>query len=126
MPIVLQLDSGREKVKYPFKFNHAWLDDENFKFMVKDKWLEMNMVRSDSLMLSLMIKLKSLKSCVLKWDKERKFKMREELYHIERDSERIYPQSNNSPLLDMDKVRVKDVEAKKLHFLLVEEETWRQ
>ena len=38
MPIVLQLDTCMDMIKYPFKFNPIWLEEEDFVNFIKEKW----------------------------------------------------------------------------------------
>ena len=37
MPILLQLEGSWEKILYPFKFNHGWLEFLDFNMMIRDK-----------------------------------------------------------------------------------------
>jgi exonuclease III len=41
MPIMLQLDFGSDIVRYPFKFNVVWLEDQDFVSMVRTSWVDL-------------------------------------------------------------------------------------
>ena len=39
LPICLQLDLGEDRMVYPFKFNHHWLELTDFQSLVRDFWV---------------------------------------------------------------------------------------
>jgi hypothetical protein len=60
-PICLELDVSNHRMKVPFKFNHSWLQDEDFSLLVREKWTSWEMRDCDSPMDKLVHKLKFLK-----------------------------------------------------------------
>jgi len=70
--IVLEMDVGRIVIRYSYKFNPIWLEEEEFNVLVKNKWASMSHIDFNSPMLSLDSKRKSLKSIVIDWEKNRK------------------------------------------------------
>lgn len=80
MPIVLQLDSGMERIQYPLKFNPVHLGDEYFISLVKEKWVSMRDLNCGSPMISFVEKLKSLNSSISKWEREKKFRLKKDLF----------------------------------------------
>ena len=40
-PICLKLEVDSFEVKYPFKINHTWNEDDEFASLVKNKWYDL-------------------------------------------------------------------------------------
>jgi hypothetical protein len=81
---------------------------------------------STSPMVKLVTKLKSMKSLVIKWEKNKKLKSKEELVQIEVDLDILYSANPGGIMRDDDRERVTEKEKRKLELLKQEEETWRQ
>ena len=81
---------------------------------------------SGSPMNSLMKKLKCSKSLVIKWEREKKIRLKKDLIQIEEASEEMYKQSLKDVIFEMDMKNVMELEARNLILLKIEKETWRQ
>lgn len=38
MSVVLQIDTGKQNFRYPFKFNHSWFEECDLKEIIRNKW----------------------------------------------------------------------------------------
>lgn len=123
MSIILELDANRSVTKYPFKFNSIWLEDEELKVLAKNKWLSMSNYAMDSHMLTMVSKLKSLKSFVINWEKQM---IKHDLACIESDLESIISQNAYGILPMSDKIGICNLESKQLNNLKKEETMWFQ
>lgn len=105
-PITLQVDTGIEKAKFPFKFNRVWLEDGEFHALVKNFWSNCLSMQNDNSMEVLVYKLKNLTFVVIKWEITKKRRMTEQLGNIEVELERMF--SKNNGILHVDeKAKVK-------------------
>ena len=77
--MILQFDSISKRILYPFKLNHVWLDQIDFGKLVRYLWSFVKYEDLDSPMLKLVKKLKSLKSIVIMWERNRKRDLIKEL-----------------------------------------------
>ena len=75
---------------------------------------------------SMVSKLRALKSIVLIWERDKKKILGEELKIFEGELETIYLYNTCGIMSEQVKAWVKELEAQKLEFLKIEEETWRQ
>jgi transcriptional regulator with XRE-family HTH domain len=75
---------------------------------------------------SLVQKLKLLKSLVIRWERNKKKKSKEELIQLEVDLEILYSDFPGGFERDEDKALVAEKEKRKMELLKQEEETWRQ
>jgi hypothetical protein len=90
MPVVFQLEPNQQKQKIPFKFNSMWLKDSDFSLLVCSNWHKMEEFDSTFPMVNLVSKLKSLKSLVIKWEKNKKLESKEEPVQLEVDMDILY------------------------------------
>jgi hypothetical protein len=116
---------GQRLIAYPFKLNPIWLEEEGFSEMVSSVWRER--VRFRTLCNEKTSwKIKSLKTKVIGWEKLKKKQRYIELDTIEEELENLYT-LNLSGRATMDTDRnIKELEGRRLKYLLDEEETWRQ
>ena len=63
-PIFLQLEGVVDTICYSFKFNHVWLEDPNFKLIIRHEWYRLLRLGGSSAMDWMVYKLKCLKSVV--------------------------------------------------------------
>ena len=70
-PICLHLENDVEKGNYPFKFNHSWIEEPNFKDLVHKDWTHIDLCFEVSPMIQLMNTLRTLKLDVCKWEKKK-------------------------------------------------------
>jgi hypothetical protein len=67
LPVLLQIESESKKPLAPFKFNHSWLDDEDFKALVIKNWINYDNNNEDTTMKSFIDNLKRVKIQVVDW-----------------------------------------------------------
>ena len=72
MPVMLQLEFGSDNVRYPFKFNAVWLEDQDFVSFVRSSWEDLLGTEVLTPMESLVKKLKRIKSMVTVWERKKK------------------------------------------------------
>ena len=72
--VILQIDFDKSLVKYPFKFNSIWLEDQQICNLVKEQWISLSQVHYTSAMFGLIDKLNNLKFEVQKWERLKKVK----------------------------------------------------
>jgi hypothetical protein len=127
MLVVFQIDKGQERIKYPFKLNSVWLSDPDFEQLVRSNWNQFQVRDDSSPMESLVHKLKLLKSLVILWERNKKFKSKEDLVQLELDLESLYSSHPGGFERDDDRKLVMEKETRKMGLLKKEEkETWRQ
>ena len=126
MPVVLQFNQEQENIKFPFKLNLVWLIEPNFVNLVRSNQHKLVTLEYSFPMDSLVLKLKLMKSLVIKWERNKKQKYKEELVQLDVDLENIYSALPGSFERDTDRVFVLEKERRKLKLLKQEEETWRK
>ena len=62
---------------YPFKFNHTWLENEDFVQMVRSEWPLITPNPSKDAMNDLSYRLRTLKDKVKSWTKSEALKMKD-------------------------------------------------
>ena len=82
-PICLQFDGDLVKLKYPYKFNRCWLEEEDFLYLVKENWNTLEIPYGAFAMDRMMENLRKLKRLVGQWEKEKKHSLIEELMEVE-------------------------------------------
>lgn len=106
--ILLQFDTEKSSLNYPFKFCHVWLEDETFKRIVRDYWSMFE--RWD------MVKL---------WRREKRNKLHEELCNIGEELVLLY-QSNSLGVFSYSELdRISNLKCRKNDIPGLEEEYWR-
>ena len=70
-PVILELDHVLQKILYTFNFNHMWLEEQDFKDMVRLEWENTGVREHEQTMKILVRKLRSLKHYVIKWERKR-------------------------------------------------------
>jgi hypothetical protein len=123
-PVCLQIVGNVNKHKTPFKFNHAWLLEPDFNFLVRSKWRDMEDWQEPSTMNTLVAKLKGLKEVVIKWKKEKRLKLKVELCDLEQKIEDIYFSCPSQFFSKEDKDLISSYELRRNEILRLEEEAW--
>jgi hypothetical protein len=126
LPVLLQLDSGSDIVRYPFKFNAIWLEDQDFVSLVKNSWVDLLGTKVLPPMESLVKKLKRLKNLVIVWERKKKAEGKKELVQLDSELDELYSEFPGGFVEDKVKISVLDKEQRKMVLLKQEEETWRQ
>ena len=62
---------------FPFKFNHSWLDNEDFVQMIRTKWPLISSNASEDVMEYLSVKLRLLKGKVKSWTKLKSIELKD-------------------------------------------------
>lgn len=70
-PIWLKLEGHDSWKPVPFKFNHIWNQDEDFKALVLSSWVPFNSGANRSALAHLTFNLKKLKMKVKPWEKDK-------------------------------------------------------
>ena len=86
---------------YPFKFNHSWLENEDFVQMIHSEW---PLIQSDSqmdVMYILSYKLRVLKDKVKSWTKFESLKMKDKSVFLEEEISSLLS-SSHSEILNED------------------------
>ena len=68
---------------FPFKFNHAWILDEDFSRMVKEEWTRLPLGDHTDEMDALSQKLRLLKRKVKAWTHSKSLVMKQDLISID-------------------------------------------
>lgn len=125
-PVVLQIESGLDRIKYPFHFNLVWLAKKEFENLVRSHWNSLRGEESTSPISLLVNKFKSLKSAMIKWEKNCKKELKKYMCHIEEELEKVYAQNGCGVFTMQEKMLIQDLEHKKLIILRKGAETWKQ
>jgi len=64
---LLQIKSKSKKLLAPFKFNHSWLDDEDFKALVISNWKHYDSNNEDTTMKQFINNMKMVKREAVDW-----------------------------------------------------------
>ena len=89
-PFCLQLDGVKKSNYYPFKFNHMWLDEEDFCSLVRNSWKSFLVLDDFSVMDKIVLKIKILKKKVVLWENVKHIKSNKELVEIEDLMEHVF------------------------------------
>ena len=84
-PIVLEWIGQQNPRAYPFKFNHTWLDNEDFVQMVRSEWSHIQPDPSQDAMNDLSCRLRILKDKVKSWTKSEALKMKDKSAALEEE-----------------------------------------
>ena len=84
-PIVLEWIGQQKPRGYPFKFNHTWLDNEDFVQMVHSEWSHIQPYPSQDSMNDLCYRLRILKDKVKTWTKSEAIKMKDKSVALEEE-----------------------------------------
>ena len=83
-PITLSITIPEEKPPTHFKFNLVWLENEDYREMVKKNWKLLEVQSSDNYMYQMMDNLSTIKKLSKEWGK----KFRESEHFVLKDSEK--------------------------------------
>ena len=84
-PIVLDWLDQQKPSAYPFKFNHSWLENEDFVQMVRSEWPLIIPDPSKDAMNDLSCRLRALKDKVKSWTKSEALKMKDKSAVLEEE-----------------------------------------
>jgi len=124
-PICLQLEMGDERIVYPFKYNHHWMDYPDFQPLVRTFWAMDHGLSLWSPMDRLVEKLRLLKGTVKRWSREKKIQRDEGLCTLELVMNEVFSDNPTGIYSEKEKDRLTDLEARKQTLLRLEEEEWR-
>jgi len=125
MPVLLELESGNDFVKYPFKFNVIWLDDQDFVSLIQNSWADLLGRKVLPPMEDLVKKLKRMKCLVIVWERKKKVEGKHELVQLETDLEELYSSFPRGFVEEEVKNSVLVKEQRKMILLKQYEDTWR-
>ena len=72
-----------ESCSFPFKFNHSWLDNEDFIHMIRTEWPLISPNASEDAMEDLSVKLCLLKGKVKSWTKQKSIELKDKSALVE-------------------------------------------
>jgi hypothetical protein len=87
-PIYLEVEGRSKKPTSPFKFNSAWLKEEEFMSLAKDIWTPL--VQEEQAMVQFVRNLKNIKKAIVEWARKKKQLDEHELINIEATLQSIY------------------------------------
>jgi hypothetical protein len=123
-PVCLQLEASGEVTHFPFKFNHAWLKEADFLYLVRSSWKNFRGSNETSASKYLVSKLKFLKKVVIQWQKEKVLKIRTELDSVVNQIQNIFLSFPSQIFLEDIKNLLIKLEKRKEEILLIEEQSW--
>ena len=83
-PIILEWKGGQARIPYPFRFNHTWVQVDDFNDFIRYTWnSNCSSIFESNPIYTLLKKLKVLKSVVITWEKKKKFEHKRALVEIE-------------------------------------------
>ena len=100
-PIVLEWIDQQKPCAYPFKFNHTWLENEEFVQIVRSEWPLIQPDPSLDAMNDLSCRLRILKDNVKSWTKSAALKMKDKSAALEKEISSLL-QSSQSAILNQE------------------------
>lgn len=91
----------------------VWIAENDFGYLVRNHWNSLRGEENSSPMFLLVNKLISLKSVVIKWEKNHKKELKYYLCHIEEELEKLYSQNVCGVFNLQEKMLIKDLEYEK-------------
>ena len=125
LPVTLQVTFQFHKVLYPFKFNKIWLKDEHFMNDVEQYWCTLCFTENCSHMDAFLRKLSLIKRFVIKWINKKKKGLAEELSNVENEITELLNLTISTSPTTADLERLRILNDRHDHILLIQEETWR-
>jgi len=122
LPICLQLDLGGERIVYPFKYNHHWMDYLDFQPLVRTFWAMDHGISHWSPMDRLVEKLRLLKGTVKRWSREKNIQGEEELCSLELALNEVFTDNPSGNYSEKEKNCLTELEDRKHILLRLEEE----
>lgn len=122
--ICLQVEKGNRKINYPFNFNSTWLKKDSYVKLVCNQWASPNCPLSTSPSSNLVYKFKRMAKLVSKWERGKEAKLKVYLIKMEMDIKNIYMGNSTSILSNEEKLKLWELEKKKIQILEKEESTW--
>ena len=104
-PVLLEWMEEPNIYNFPFKFNHAWLSDEDFSRMVKEEWTSLTFGEHSDEMDALSQKLWLLKRKVKVWIHNKSLAMKHDLISIELEIKNLLGSSVSGILSSQDHIR---------------------
>jgi len=124
MPILLIMEKKFPRPPSPFKFNHVWLRDEDYRKLVQQIWIPINEDDGCSFMGQFTSNIANIKNVSSKWAKELYKKESETLREVESIIGVLFIDwSTNSLSMDEESMLV-DLLKKKKNLLANEESKW--
>jgi hypothetical protein len=123
--VCLQLEAFGEVSHFPFKFNHAWLKEEDFIRLIKSFWTNYRGCFETSASNFLVTKLKHLKKAVIQWQKEKALKLRTELDIVVNQIQNLFLSYPSQIFPENIKNLLFKLEKRKAEILQIEEQSWR-
>lgn len=124
-PIFLEILGPEVKPRAPFKFNHIWLQDEEYIKLIKDYWVSHPISNNRMTAEGLCHNPSKLKQITKTWTKEKKVKEDQKILDIELELETLLDDRNLGFSLAEGKNRVIELEIQKDKILKEREEAWR-
>ena len=97
-PVLLEWLDHRVSCAYPLKFNHSWLDNEDFIHMIRTEWPLISSSASEDAMEDLPFRLRLLKGKVKSWTKLESIKMKDKSTIMEDEIRSILDYSTSAIL----------------------------
>lgn len=124
-PIFLEILGPHHKPKAPFKFNHIWLQDQDFMKLVSDYSKAHPINREASLTKGFCKNLSELKHIVINWAKEKNRKETAQLTSVEEELRTLLDERNLGFTSRVDKTRLIELENQRSNLLRQREESLR-
>eukprot|EP00253_Pinus_taeda_P012292 PITA_12292 len=124
-PIHLEILGPLAKPKAPFKFNHTWLQDQDFIKLVSDFWQTYPINREASLARGFCKNLTKLKHIVINWAKEKNKRDLVQLISVEEELSSMLDDRNLGFRSAGDKTRLIALENQRASLLKQQEESLR-
>eukprot|EP00253_Pinus_taeda_P004659 PITA_04659 len=124
-PIHLEILGPLAKPKAPFKFNHTWLQDQDFIKLVSDFWQTHPINKEASLARGFCKNLTELKHIVINWAKEKNKRDSTQLISVEEELSSLLDDRNLRFRLAVEKSRLIELENQRATLLKQKEESLR-
>jgi hypothetical protein len=124
-PIMLQIEKKNEKPPSPFKFNHACLEEDEFKALITSNWKRFYPLVGDSAMLQFASNLKRGKKLAAVRGKQKKEENQVALRKLELDIVSLFTQNATSVFSVEELESLRGLERKKKKLLELEKTIWR-
>jgi len=125
LPIVLQLDFGLSYKHYPFKFNHHWVEDDDFQKLIRGHWKRDRVGGGGSTMEALSDNLLSMKHIMKRWERHKKCTQRLDMVINEEKISHIFDICRGGIFTELELEELRELELKKSLILGREEAAWR-
>eukprot|EP00253_Pinus_taeda_P004952 PITA_04952 len=124
-PILLEILGPQAKPKAPFKFNHTWLQDQDFHRLVSKYWKSHPISREATAARGFCKNLQELKHIVINWAREKNYRDSALLISVENELSSMIDDINLGFRTAEDKTHLIELEKKKATILKQREESIR-